>query len=439
MGKKVCWIVPFLFIFYCIAFGASKEDDSQPKFSFTMGFSLGLSSYKDSAGAQRAYQKFGFFPEISYGKLGAGLDLTFEFDGDFQLRDLDNDGRADDWSSFTDYLYKIYYVRYGLPKDPFYVKAGYFDSYTLGHGLIMDGFSNTLFYPQVHQIGLNLHLDGSAFDFPYIGIQTVVDDLLDWDIIGARIYTRPFAGIRAPIISGLEVGASIATDLDTAEVNNPAHPDYASYRSPNDNPGSEKVTEIGIDVELPIIEQRDMELLTYADWAVILGKGTGGLIGSTFSYRWFTVIGQLRLLGPQFVVNYFGPFYEVERASKYAGLDANEQFAVGYLLGTRLALFKAVNFYFFWSDVFNVSYGPEIKTGVATVEGALGKFDASLGYEKKDIQSFSDLFNGEDLLFCLSLGYRITGSTKIVLTYQRSYGPSGSSEDKTFVETRFSF
>lgn len=439
MLKRVCLVALLLLMSCCLLFGAEGEGKEEPKFGFTMNFALGLSSYKDSAGAQRAYQKFSFFPEVSYGKFGAGLDLTFEFDGDFNLRDLDNDGKADGWSSFTDYLYKIYYVRYGFPDEPLYVKAGYFDSYTLGHGLIMDGFTNTLFYPQVHQLGLILHLDGTLFDFPYIGVQTVVDDMLDWDIIGARIYTRPLIGLRAPILSGLKVGASIVTDLDTGEVNDPQDPDYASYGPPKDNPGSEKVTEIGVDVELPIIEQRDMMLLAYADWAVLLDKGTGGLIGSTFTYQWFTLIGQLRLLGPQFVVNYFGPFYEVERGSKYAGLDANDAFTVGYLVGTRMALFNAVNFYFFWSDVFNVSYGPEIKTGVATVEGALGKFDASFGFEKKDIQSFSDLFSGENTLIELTLGYRISSSARILLTYQRAYEPSGDYRDKTFVETRFSF
>jgi len=439
MSKKVCGVLIALLLVSGAVFGASEESEEQPKFGFNMNFALGLSSYKASGGAQKAFQKFSFFPEFTYGKLGAGLDLTFEFDGDFRLRDLDNDGKADGWSSFTDYLYKIYYIRYGYPHEPLYVKAGSIDSYTLGHGLIMDGYSNTLFYPQVHQLGLNLHLDGALFDFPYIGMETIVDDLLDWDIIGARIYARPLADLGVPVISDLKIGATFVTDSDTAEVNDPLDPSHEGYGAPMDNPGSEKVTEIGADVELPIIERRDMRLITYADWAVILGKGTGGFVGSTFSYEWFSVIGQLRLLGPQFVVNYFGPFYEVERAAKYQGLDANTGFTVGYLVGTRMALFEVVNFYFFWSEVFDVSYGPEIKTGVATLEGALGKFDLSAGYEKKDIGSFSDLFSGDDTLLEFALGYRISNTARIRLTYQRTFDPSGDVQDKTFVETRFSF
>jgi hypothetical protein len=257
--------------------------------------------------------------------------------------------------------------------------------------------------------------------------------------LGLRVYSRPLLNIPTPIINKLKVGATIVTDLDTKEINDPSNPDYAVYRSPYDNPGSEQIVEIGVDVEVPIIEEKQMSLITYADWAAIMGKGTGGFVGSNFTYQWFTVIGQLRLLGPQFMVNYFGPYYEVERATKYQGLDANNQFTVGYLVGTKMALFKVLNFYFFWSDVFNVDYGPEIQTGISTVENALGKFDASFSYEKKDIQSFSNLFSGEDTLLQLQLGYRISSSAKIMLTYQRAYDPSGSPQDKTFVETRFSF
>jgi protein associated with RNAse G/E len=442
MVKKLGIMLLFLLLSSTLVFAEKmkgSEKPEKPTFGFTMNLGVGLSSYKDSAGVQKAYQKFSFFPEFSYGKFGAGLDLTFEFDGNFKLRDLDNDGSADGWSTFTDYLYKIYYIRYGYPEDPFYVKVGSFDSYTLGHGLIMDDFSNTLFYPQVHQLGLNLNLNGSLFQFPYLGMETVVDDVLDWDIIGLRVYARPLLELPTPIINKLELGASIVTDLDTKEVNDPSNPDYAAYRSPNDNPGSDKIVEVGVDAEVPIIEQKDMSLITYADWAAIMGKGTGGFVGSNFTYQWFTIIGQLRLLGPQFVVNYFGPYYEVERATKYQTLDLNDKFTVGYLLGTRLALFKILNFHFFWSDVFDVDYGPEIRTGISTVENALGKLDASFSYEKKDIQSFSSLFNGVDTLLQLQIGYRISSASKIVLTYQRTYDPAGGPQDKTFVETRFSF
>lgn len=443
MGKKAFAVMLLLFgVIGIPAVAAAQDrgsDSGLQEFVFNMNLGVGLAGYEDAGGTHRAYQKFSFLPEISFGRFGAGLDLTFELDGDFRLRDLDGDGKADGWSSVSDYVYKIAYIRYGNPGEPLYVRAGKYDSYTLGHGLIMGDFSNTLFFPQVRQLGMNYRLDGRIFDFPYLGIEGVVDDLLDWDIIGTRLYAKPFAGLGDPVLEGLELGASIVTDLDSQEIYNPAHPDYADQGAPRDNPSSEPVTEIGIDIEVPVIVRQPTQLTAYADWALILNRGTGGLVGADFTYRWFTVTGQLRFLGPQFVATYFGPFYEAERAQKPGVLDASDTFTLGYLVGTKMNLFDTVRFRFAFSDNAGGDIGPVISTGLFTVEGALGKLDAGIRYDKKDIQSFSDLTNGEDTFLELLLGYRISQAARIVLTYQRAYSPAGEYRDRTFCETRFSF
>jgi len=134
MGKK--YLVGILLVLFLVSgtwlFAQETAEKEKPQFGFNMGFTIGLSSYEYSAGNPIAFQKFSFFPEFSYGKWGLGLDLTFEFDGAFNLRDLDNDGNADTWSKFSDYLYKIYYVRYGFKGDPLYARVGAFETYTLG-------------------------------------------------------------------------------------------------------------------------------------------------------------------------------------------------------------------------------------------------------------------------------------------------------------------
>ncbi|MBN2322369.1 MAG: hypothetical protein JXQ30_01445 [Spirochaetes bacterium] len=443
MGKKAFRVMLLLFGVITMGTVASAQsleiEPEKAEFEFDMNIGVGLASYEDASGTNRAYQKLSFLPEFSWGKFGAGVDLTFEFDGEFRLRDLDGDGKADGWSSVYDYVYKIDYIRYGLPTEPLYVMAGRYDSYTLAHGLIMDDFSNTLFFPQVRQLGLTYRLDGALFDFPYLGLEGVVDDLLDWDIIGTRLYVRPFSGLDDPALSGIELGASIVTDLDTGEIYDPKNPDYSSYSSPLDYPSGDTVTEIGIDVEVPIIARQKTKLAAYADWALILNRGTGGLAGADFTYRWFTLTGQLRLLGPRFTVSYFGPFYEALRAQKPGELESYDTFALGYLAGTKMVLFDTVRFVFYLSDVPSRGSGPGISTGLYSVEGALGKLDAGIRYDRRNIKSFSDLTSGDDTFLKIMVGYRISRSARIVLTYQRAYGPSGECQDKTFCETQFSF
>lgn len=406
-----------------------QETAEKPKLGFTMNFLIGLSSYENIYGEQVSFQKFSFFPEFSYGKWGLGLDFTFEFDGNWELRDLDDNGKADTWTE--DYHQKIYYIRYGYKGDPVYGRIGAFSSYTLGHGLIMEGYSNTLFYPQVVQLGLNLDIDGSAFNFPYVGLESVVDDVLDWDIMGMRVYIRPLTGLHSPILSKLEVGATVVTDNDPQEIPTDA---------PDDNPASESVTEFGLDVELPLLERQDMSLIAYADWAKISGKGSGSFIGSTYTYGWFKALAQLRFFGKQFVPNYFDAYYERDRATKYASLDAYDEFYVGYLIGTEIGIFNILNFYFSWSDGFNDPEGPRVQTGIGTAENAIRMIDASLMYDKKDIDSLEDFFSEEDSLLQLEIVYKVTRGAAIAFIYQRTYSAySGDVTGRTLVETRFSF
>jgi hypothetical protein len=426
----------FVFIFaFCAgavyAQSEQKEEQGKPGLDFGMDFSLGLSSYKDVDGDQMSFQKFSFFPWFTYGKWGLVLDFTFEFDGDFSLRDLDKDGKADRWTTFSDYLYKIYYLRYGLKGDPVYGLVGQFKGYTLGHGLIMEGFTNTLFYPQVVKLGLNFDFDARVLNFPYFGLQAVVDDVVDWDIVGIRAYVRPLHNLQHPLLKEFTVGAAVVTDLDPQD-------DPADH--PGDSSSGEDVTEFGVDAEMPLLLRENMSLIAYADWAAILDKGNGAFVGATYTYDWLKLLGQLRFFGKQFVARYFDPFYEVERDLKFSGLDAFDEFYFGYLLGTELGLFDIFRFSFIWTDGFTDVEGPGIQTSIGTLPGTLPKFDIALSYDKKDIDSFKDFFDEEQSLLTASLNYHVSPSASIVFLFERAYSPySGATADRIFVETQFSF
>jgi hypothetical protein len=434
MLKKLATFSLFIMIFCGSAYAQSEGDQAQkekPKFGFHMNFSIGLSNYEDSDGDNITYQKLGIFPEFSYGKFALGLDLTLELDEDFQLRDLDNDGKADRWTSFTDYLYRIYYVRYGQKGDAFYGRIGAISGYTLGHGSIVSEYTNTVFYPQVINLGLNLDIDGTLFKFPFLGVEFLVDDVLDWDIIGGRLYLRPLGFMPVPVLKNLQLGGTLVTDIDPQEV---------PVDSPEDNSASVSVSVYGFDIGIPLIDKQDVSLLAYVDWAQIREKGNGFTVGSTFNYRWFTLLGQLRFFGEEFVPHYFDPFYERDRAAKFNSLDLITDRYAGYFIGTDLSLFEFLNLYFYWEDGFDTPEGPRIQTGIGITENALAKFGASLSYDKKDIDDFSDFFDEEDSLLELRVAYRITTGTSIVFIYERTFTPfTNEPATRTYVETQFSF
>ncbi|MBI4428109.1 MAG: hypothetical protein HY562_03220, partial [Ignavibacteriales bacterium] len=73
-------------------------------------------------------------PELSFGKLGIGLDLNLRYGpADSANKKI----RAEDFDEFYDYLRIIRYIRWAQKGDPFYIRLGRLDYSRLGHGFIM--------------------------------------------------------------------------------------------------------------------------------------------------------------------------------------------------------------------------------------------------------------------------------------------------------------
>ena len=52
------------------------------------------------------------------------------------------------------YIDKIYYIRYGNRWDKNYFKIGALDNVTMGYGILINRYTNTLLYPQVRKVGM---------------------------------------------------------------------------------------------------------------------------------------------------------------------------------------------------------------------------------------------------------------------------------------------
>lgn len=421
-----------------LLYGQSADETPQteikPKFNFDMGIIIGLNSFEDIDGVQNSYQELGFLPQFSRGQWRFGFNFTFEFDGNFHLMDLDKDGKADWWTSFSDWLYKLEYVEYATKGEPIYGWIGEFDSYYMGRGMLVKDFNNNLLYPYILQRGLLFDFDARAVNFPYIGIETLVNDVLDWDVLAARLFVRPLSGMSTPLISQLELGGTVVADLDPQQ-----QYDSKDTRPPKDNPASKAVTTFGLDAGLPLIQSEDMDLVTYVDWGIIVGRGNGISGGADFRYTWFRLLAELRYLGKQFVPHYFDPFYWVERPYKYDGLDQFTDGYFGYLVGTDLNLWNVFTLYFHWEDGLADAIDPRIITGLVLSEDAWKKIGFHITYDKKGIESFSDFADLNDSLFEVLFEYRVTDFAKIVFIQRQTFTPSGKSTSQSYIETRFLF
>lgn len=141
------------------------------------------------------------------------LELFLDAQGDFTNKGWDFSSGKNVAESL---LRKIRYIRFNHSGDPVYIKIGGLDNVTFCYGFIVDRFTNMLWYP-------GKKLFGAEFELNDIGpagitLQTLVPDFKDFGndggILAARLAFKPFKATEKPIIGGLSIGGTIASDLN---------------------------------------------------------------------------------------------------------------------------------------------------------------------------------------------------------------------------------
>ena len=259
--------------------------------------------------------RLGFQPDLSFGKIGIGFDFSFHFmlypDPNTTIKVYPGDwvpNYGGTGKSVWDiYLPKIMYVRYGLKgSDPFFAKFGSIDDLSLGDGFIMSDYSNALFMPQQRIFGLDLGLDGSLFNFPFLGIEAIAGNLARLDVIGARVYARPLVDTSIPLLKDLQAGVTAVADT------NPYLYDLGATVA------AKTVAAYGVDIMVPILDDDLFPMQAFTDLAVDPNQTTGWMIGlGGRLIAIFTYGAQLRILHDGFIPSYFDADYDILRARKY--------------------------------------------------------------------------------------------------------------------------
>ena len=102
------------------------------------------------------YNQVSFRPEIPIGKLGIGLDIYLYFNSKGIYKG--NWDFKDGISSYKTIIDKIYYIRWGQPGEPLYFRVGALNQISLGNGILVKNYSNTMQYPEIRRIGLDYRM-----------------------------------------------------------------------------------------------------------------------------------------------------------------------------------------------------------------------------------------------------------------------------------------
>jgi hypothetical protein len=453
--KLLCTIILLIFTLTlpCLA------QDGGFSFSFDLG--LGVESFNEDTDddgiddTMVTYQKLALTPDFGFGKFGIAFELLFHY----QFEDNELTVREEDWvpadPTFLNilelYLSKFRYVRYGLKGEPLFIKFGSIDDGTIGNGFIMGYYSNTLFLPERRIFGLAFDLDGALFNFPLIGMETFVGNVVDWNALGTRLYFRPLVYLDIPIFSAMEVGAEVVADI-----NPDAYYEDQLSDTELDDFEDAQVVFYDLDVRLPILSNDLISLAVFSDLGTYKFESVGAMAGFGGTIINFITYGfQARVIGEGFIPNYFNGTYDLYKLNYYRNIERMEGADpppgyIGYFftLGTRIeGLFTfQVSLDGPFGEVepgneLNPANYPHLR-GVFTlaenVIPGLPGVSVDAVYDKSMLRTFEDLVNPEDAFIQAKVNYKIAPAV-ISFLYQLTYSAEDEWEISSGLETTISF
>jgi hypothetical protein len=147
-----------------------------------------------------------FKPELSFGKLGFGLDVPLMIDV------TSGQVRVDEFQDGIGALRIIRYVRWGVKKhDDVYFRIGELRDAQLGFGMLISDYNNSISFEK-RKLGFEFDL---VFKEQF-GIELLYSDINfnSFTMFGIRPYYKPFGATKIPIVKTFEIGVGYVTDHD---------------------------------------------------------------------------------------------------------------------------------------------------------------------------------------------------------------------------------
>ncbi|HCR19519.1 MAG TPA: hypothetical protein DIU35_18735 [Candidatus Latescibacteria bacterium] len=288
-----------------LLFGRAGADETEQMLSLS-----GLLGTVTVDGSQ--WQRLDLRPKFGGGGLEAVLDLELFLDDEGRFRNLGWDFSTRR-KGLESVLRKIHYVRYGEPNDPkrrIYLRIGSLESVTLGQGMIMRRYRNTMDSPALKKTGLDFEL--RELGYGRLSIRGVINNFLDLDsggpVVGGRVTFRPG--------SGMEIGVTAVVDTDQLS----GLPDSVRAGMKEKDYGL-----FGVDVSYPLLRGPIAHMSIYGGISrTMLSDESGmGLSGPGILLRTggLTVQAEYRWVEGHFSPGHFDALYEFNRATLSAGRD----------------------------------------------------------------------------------------------------------------------
>lgn len=221
--------------------------------------------------------------------------------------------RAEDWDRPGDYLRILRTLSYGRPEEALHFRGGELTLRTLGHGTIVDGYTNVL-RPDRFEFGLT-----SNINTRYGGLEFLLDDVTEPQVVGGRLFVRPWGFTESnDFLRSVAMGFTLMTDVhapttlavtgDSYEVAEDGQPVVEE---------AETTYAAGFDLEFGSANSSAFTLTHYFDGNIV-GESPGFHVGTladiAITPRFELALrGEIRALGRGYIPAYFSPLHEIDR------------------------------------------------------------------------------------------------------------------------------
>lgn len=339
--------------------------------------------------------------------------------------------REEDWDELSDYFKVLRFVEYGKRKEPVYLRAGELSGVVIGHGTIMNGYFNTLDIDH-YQLGLNSNLN-SRFG----GVELMLDNVVAPEVMGARGYLHPWRFIApSSFWTRYAIGTSLVLDVDAPlafTIDDPvtgtpqidSHNNLVLARS--------TVTGVfGIDHELLLVNTDLVDFIPYLDTNTHFEGSLGTHLGALTNLRPVEELTlssrtELRLLGDNYLPDYFGALYEIERNSYFGfggigepKLVVTRERAEGQIAGAYGALTVDLTNLLVLTGSYEDYQGPNNASMMLQAKmPKLGPVSLGAVYRRAGFNGLNDAFGLDNALLIGEARYQLTPFFYLLGQYSR--------------------
>lgn len=201
--------------------GEKKSEEKSKSESFTFGdFKIGV-GFDNQNIDNKNWTRIRLFPYIPFWKFVFAFDIELFIDNKGEISSKGWNFSTID-ATLDTILRKIYFISFSSRKnvlesdDIFSLRVGALENITLGNGIALNNYANTLNYPIDKKLGIELAV-GNITPLK-LGLEVIVNDFTEivkgGGVVGSRFSLRPFGFINVPIINKLQIGCFLVADIN---------------------------------------------------------------------------------------------------------------------------------------------------------------------------------------------------------------------------------